>query len=149
MPNIDKEKAEKVQKPFEKKDESWLSNAWEGVKDFFTPSEGPSYSGQISKGLQDSKKIKTGGIPPEPSPTPTAQPAQGSLSQEEMQALQAKQFFLAGLGVNWQPDEEDLQVFRNRKESKPIEEEQPALIAWDQGFKNEEDDFIDLEEVEA
>lgn len=136
---IDKTKADKVQKPFQKEEKGWLDSAVDSVKEFFTPSE-ESYEDKVSKGLKDFKAIKSGDLPaptptPTPAPAPTMAPEVGAID-EHMQKVMAKRYFLQGLGLNWEPDEEDLKA--------PIKEE---VVSLDK--PEEDEDFIDLDEWEV
>lgn len=136
---IDKTKAEKVQKPFRKEEKGWLDSAVDSVKEFFTPSE-DSYANTVSKGLKDFKKIKSGELPaPTITPTatttitPTVVPEVGVIDQDHVQNTMAKRFFLQGLGLNWEPDEEDLRP--------PVKE--VAIV----DEKPKEDDYVKVDDI--
>ena len=143
---IDKSKAEKVSKPFKEEENSWLSNAVDSVKEFFTPSNEPSYEEKVSQGLKGFKEQKTG-VESIPLPTPTATPVgfQPDINNERHQKVLAKQYMLASLGLDYEPSEEDYLIEEQ-------EEKEPVLIPWGSdkvADADEEDDFIDFDELEV
>lgn len=142
---IDKSKAAKVSKPFKEEESSWLSDAVDSVKEFFTPSDGPSYEEKVSQGLKGFKDKKTG-VESIPLPTPTATPVgvQPDINSERHQKVLAKQYMLASLGLDYEPSEEDYLI-------EVQEEKNPVLIPWgsDQVSDDEGDDFIDFDELEV